>query len=104
MKNRSFKSLNEFVVWLNGKYEYVVGGSVRKFKSGKMYGKYIEWGLDDLGIRINDFTMHSSPGLVKAYLKRLNKSQAFLRRSKKEQSDIISAFKAFILFAYTVSI
>ena len=98
------KSLKEFVIWLNGKYEYVVRGSVRKFKSGKMYGKYIEWGLDDLGIRINDFIMYSSPGLVKAYLKKLSESQAFLRRSKKEQSDIISAFKAYILFAYAVSI
>lgn len=92
------KNLNEFAVWLNSKYEYVLKGSIRKFKSGKMYEKYILWGLSDLGIRINDFLAHSTPGLVKAYISALSTSKVFARRTDRRQAEIISGFKAYIKF------
>lgn len=104
MKKRTFKNLNEFVLWLDSKYEYIVKGSTRKFKSGKMYEKYIIWGLSDLGIRTNDFLANSTPGLIKAYVSALNDSKVFARRSDRRQAEIISGFKAYIKFLNTATV
>jgi hypothetical protein len=90
--------LNGYAKWLNKSYFYKVGDNLKKFKSGLPYANYMELAISDLGIRPEDFKMYSKPGLLKSFAIRLESSAQFLRREAKVQSDILSAFKAYIKY------
>lgn len=106
MKNLKIKVselLKGFVNWLIKSYHYTVGTKNPKsvkFKKGSAvnYTMYMTLAIEDLGIRPTDFFNYSQPGLLKAFLKRLQEATTFTNRDLKLQSDIISAFKAYIKY------
>ena len=97
------KILKRFAQWLNKSYFYIVGDKLIKFKSGMSYAKYMELAISDLGISPEDFKTYSKPGLLKSFASRLESSTQFLRREAKVQSDILSAFNAYIKYSTATS-
>lgn len=97
------KILKGYVKWLNRSYFYKVGYNLKKFKSGLPYANYMELAISDLGIRPEDFKKYSKPGLLKSFASRLESSTQFLRREAKVQSDILSAFNAYIKYSIATS-
>jgi|GEM_PF-5001953 len=95
--------LKGYVKWLNTSYFYKVGDKLKKFKSGLPYASYMELAISDLGIRPEDFKMYSKPGLLKAFASKLELSSQFIRREAKIQSDILSAFNAYIKYSIATS-
>lgn len=92
-----------YAQWLNKSYFYKVGDNLKKFKSGLPYANYMELAISDLGISPKDFKMYSKPGLLKSFLKSLKVSSIFQQRDMKIQSDIISAFNAYINYRVEIS-
>lgn len=92
-----------FVNWLNKSYYYKVGSITRKFRSGHSYGEYMGMAIQDLGMRPEDFKSNSRPGILKAMMSSLENTASFLQRDVKIQSDITSAFKAYIKYHYATS-
>ncbi len=101
MKSKKIKLsslLNGFAHWLNKSYYYKIGDNLKKFKSGLAYANYMMFAISDLGIDPTTFEKYSQPGLLKSFLKRLKVSNSFINRDLKIQSDITSAFKAYIAY------
>jgi hypothetical protein len=96
--NSSQNILNGYVKWLNTSYFYKVGDNLKKFKSGLPYASYMQMAIIDLGINPADFFNYSQPGLLKAFLNKLQTARMFSNRDPKLQSDITSAFKAYIKY------
>tara|TARA_R110001592_G_scaffold88299_11_gene260079 strand:+ start:8424 stop:8747 length:324 start_codon:yes stop_codon:yes gene_type:complete len=97
------KILKGYVKWLNRSYFYKVGDNLKKFKSGLSYANYMEMAILDLGIKPQDFVEYSQPGLLKSFATKLESSAQFLRREAKIQSDILSAFNAYIKYIAAVT-
>lgn len=95
--------LKGYVKWLNRCYFYKVGDNLKKFKSGLPYANYMEMAILDLGIKPKDFIKYSKPGLLKVFASKLELSTQFLRREAKIQSDILSAFNAYIKYRTAVA-
>ncbi len=95
--------LKGYVKWLNSSYYYTVGDNLKKFKSGLPYANYMEMAILDLGIKPLEFSQYSKPGLLKSFASRLETSNQFLRREAKIQSDILSAFSAYIKYSIATS-
>lgn len=96
-KENNKRLFKGFVNWLNKSYYYKVGEQMKKFKSGRSYGEYLGMAMDDLGIHSGTFS-NSKPGILKAMKNSLEKTSSFLQRDVKIQSDIMSAFKAYIKY------
>lgn len=101
--NTAQNILKGYVKWLNSSYFYKVGDNLKKFKSGLPYANYMEMAILDLGIKPQEFSQYSKPGLLKAFASRLETSNQFLRREAKIQSDILSAFSAYIKYSIATS-
>ena len=97
------KILKGYVKWLNRSYFYKVGDNLKKFKSGLPYANYMEMAISDLGIKPQEFGKYSKSGLLKSFASRLESSAQFLRREAKVQSDILSAFNAYIKYSIATS-
>ena len=97
--------LKGFIKWLGTKHYYTKKNKIIKFKicSIPNYIKDMAHAIQDLGIKPLDFIKHSQPGLLKAFLKRLQESASFKNREVKIQSNIVSAFNAYIKYRVAVS-
>lgn len=95
--------LKGYVKWLNSSYFYKVGDNLKKFKSGLPYANYMELAISDLGMNPQDFKTYSKPGLLKSFLKSLRETSVFQQRDLKIQSDILSAFNAYISYRVAVA-
>lgn len=97
--------LKGFIKWLGNKHYYIKNNQSIKFKKCSIpnYIKSIALAIHDLGISPLDFIKHSKPGLLKTFLKRLQESTTFKNRESKIQSNIISAFNAYIKYRIAVS-
>lgn len=102
MKNFNLND-DGFINWLKNNYHYYVGDKNNrrriKFKTGSAsnYKKYLTLAIIDLGINSSTFK-YSSPGLLFSFLKKLEELNSFQKRDLKTQSNIISAFRAFIAY------
>lgn len=103
MKIKLSDLLSGFAYWLNRSHYYKVGDNLKKFKSGLAYANYMMYAISDLGIDPATFEKYSQPGLLKSFLKSLKNTGIFKQRDKKIQSDIISAFNAYIKYRVAVS-
>lgn len=111
MKNLKIKVselLKGFINWLVKSYYYKVGKKTQKlvkFKKGSAvnYTMYMTLAIEDLGINPIDFKNYSTPGLLKSFLKSLEKSTTFKNRGEKLQSDIISAYNAYITYRIAIT-
>lgn len=106
MKNSNYSIQNilkGYTKWLNTSYYYKVGDNLKKFKSGLPYANYMTLAIFDLAINPIDFKNYSTPGLLKSFLKSLEKSTTFNNRDEKLQSDIISAFNAYITYRIAIT-
>ncbi|MFT6441577.1 MAG: hypothetical protein ACJASQ_001614 [Crocinitomicaceae bacterium] len=95
--------LNGYSKWLNKSYFYKIGDNLKKFKSGLPYASYLELAISDLGISPKDFKEYSKPGLLKSFLRSLKGSSIFQQRDLKSQSDIVSAFNAYISYRIAIA-
>lgn len=108
MKIKVSDLLKGFSMWLIKKYHYKVGKKTPrlvKFKMGSAvnYIKFMTCAIEDLGMKPSDFIQYSRPGLLKAFLNKLQEVTTFNNRDEKLQSDIISAFKSYIKYRIAVS-
>ena len=97
--------LKGFIKWLGTKHYYTKRNKLIKFKKCSIpnYIKDMAHAIQDLGIAPMDFIKHSQPGLLKAFLKRLQESTSFKNREVKIQSNIVSAFNAYIKYRTAVA-
>lgn len=114
MKNLQFNAnqfliikdlLKDFIKWLGNKHYYTKKDKLIKFKKCSIpnYIKNLSRAIQDLGISPLDFIKYSQPGLLKTFLKTLQESTTFKSRDSKIQSNIISAFNAYIKYRVTIS-
>ena len=97
--------LHGFIKWLENKHYYIRKNKSIKFKKCSIpnYIKNISRAIQDLGISPLDFIKYSKPGLLKSFLKRLQETTTFKNRESKIQSNIISAFNAYIKYRVSIS-
>jgi hypothetical protein len=97
--------LKGFIKWLGSKHYYTKKDKLIKFKKCSIpnYIKDMAHAIQDLGVAPMDFIRYSRLGLLKAFLKRLQESASFKNREVKIQSNIISAFNAYIKYRTAVA-
>ena len=97
--------LKGFIKWLETKYYYTKKGVLIKFKKGSIYNyiKDMALAIKDLGFTPLDFIKHSQPGLLNPFLIRLQESASFKNKEVKIQSNIISAFNAYIKYRVAIT-
>lgn len=97
--------LKGFIKWLGTNHYYTRKDKLIKFKKSSVpnYIKDMANSIQDLGMKPLDFIKHSQPGLLKAFLKRLQESASFKNREAKIQSNMVSAFNAYIKYRVAVA-
>lgn len=97
--------LKGFIKWLGSKHYYTKKDKLIKFKKCSIpnYIKDMAHAIQDLGVAPMDFIRYSQLGLLKAFLKRLQESASFKNRESKIQSNIVSAFNAYIKYRKAVA-
>lgn len=88
-------NFEEFEKWLDLNYQYEKRGESIQFISGRLYADYMELVMEDFGCTPEEFKLKFLPGILRQFIRSLRKSCLFKQRSIKEQSDLISALKAY---------
>ncbi len=102
MKNYWKNFLSNYIKWLNSSYYYSEGGEIKKFKSGQLYGDYMLFAIEHLRLRVDVFVKIASKERSERLMNELICKDSFNKVANKKQSDVISAFKAYILYKSTV--
>lgn len=103
LKIKVSELLKGFINWMIKSYHYTVGTqnpkSVKfKKSSAACYEYSMTLAIHDLGLSPQDFLNYAKPALLKAILRRLKGTTSFMNRDLSQQSDMTSAFKAYIKY------
>jgi hypothetical protein len=92
------KILAGYEKWLDEIYYYQQGDLNIKFVSTNSYSSFMTKAISDLNINPHDFKYYSRPDLISSLESRIMKSTSFEKRSSKMQTNIVSAFRAYIKY------
>jgi hypothetical protein len=92
------KILTGYENWLDEIYYYQQGDLTIKFVSSNSYSSFMAKAIFDLNINPHDFKYYSRPDLISSLESRIMKSASFEKRSSKMQTNIVSAFRAYIKY------
>jgi hypothetical protein len=95
------KILTGYENWLDEIYYYQQGDLTIKFVSGNSYSSFLTKAIADLRMNPHVFKHYSRPDLVSSLESKIVNSTTFEKRSLKMQTNIISAFRAYIKYVQT---
>ena len=95
------KIMIKYTKWLSETYHYQVHDIDVKFTSVGSYQGLMLKAISDLKMNPHDFKHYSKPELIGSLESKIIKSKSFENRTSEIQSNIISAFRAYIKYIQT---